>query len=56
MRIGVIGSMQYTEKMLEIRDKLISMGHDALEEKGYHSTYQNMFGGIIIGNYQSKTN
>jgi len=29
MRIGVIGSMQYTEKMLEIRDKLFSMGHDA---------------------------
>lgn len=29
MRIGVIGSMQYTEKMLEIRDQLIAMGHDA---------------------------
>lgn len=29
MRIGVIGSMQYTEKMLEIRDQLIKMGHDA---------------------------
>jgi len=29
MRIGIIGSMQFTEKMLEVRDKLISMGHDA---------------------------
>ncbi len=29
MRIGVIGSMQYTEKMLEARDELIRLGHDA---------------------------
>ena len=29
MRIGVIGSMQYTEKMLELRNQLIKMGHDA---------------------------
>lgn len=29
MKIGVIGSMQYTEKMLELRDKLIELGHDA---------------------------
>jgi hypothetical protein len=29
MKIGVIGSMQYTEQMIEARDKLISMGHDA---------------------------
>lgn len=29
MKIGVIGSMQYTEKMLEIRDELIRLGHDA---------------------------
>lgn len=29
MRIGVVGSMQYTEKMIEARDKLIKMGHDA---------------------------
>jgi len=29
MKIGVIGSMQYTEKMLELRDKLINLGHDA---------------------------
>ncbi len=29
MRIGVVGSMQYTEKMLDLRDKLISAGHDA---------------------------
>ena len=29
MRIGIIGSMQFTEKMLEYRDKLIEMGHDA---------------------------
>lgn len=29
MKIGVIGSMQYTEKMIELRDELIKMGHDA---------------------------
>lgn len=29
MKIGVIGSMQYTEKMMELRDQLISLGHDA---------------------------
>ena len=29
MKIGVIGSMQYTEKMLEIRDELIKLGHNA---------------------------
>ena len=29
MRIGIIGSMQYTEKMLEARDALKAMGHDA---------------------------
>ena len=29
MKIGIIGSMQFTEKMLEYRDKLIKAGHDA---------------------------
>lgn len=29
MRVGIIGSMQYTEKMIEARDKLISLGHNA---------------------------
>lgn len=29
MKIGVIGSMQYTEKMLEIRDQLRATGHEA---------------------------
>ena len=29
MKIGVVGSMQYTEKMIELRDKLIGLGHDA---------------------------
>ncbi len=29
MKIGIIGSMQYTEKMIEARDKLINFGHDA---------------------------
>ncbi len=28
MRIGIIGSMQHTEKMVEARDKLASLGHD----------------------------
>ncbi len=30
MKIGVIGSMQFTEKMLELRDKLNEMGHEAI--------------------------
>lgn len=29
MRIGVIGSMQFTERMLETRDELNKLGHDA---------------------------
>lgn len=29
MRIGIIGSMQYTEKLLEARDELIKNGHEA---------------------------
>ena len=29
MRIGVVGSMQFTEKMLELKDRLIGLGHDA---------------------------
>lgn len=29
MKIGIIGSMQYTEKMLEARDALNELGHDA---------------------------
>lgn len=29
MKIGVIGSMQYTEKMLELRDQLNALGHEA---------------------------
>lgn len=29
MKIGIIGSMQYTEKMLEIQNELIKLGHDA---------------------------
>jgi len=33
MRIGIIGSMQFTEKMLEVRDELIKSGHDAFVTK-----------------------
>ncbi len=29
MKIGVIGSMHFTEKMLDVRDQLRAMGHDA---------------------------
>jgi len=29
MRIGIIGSMQYTEKMMEACDELVKRGHDA---------------------------
>ncbi|MFH2063269.1 MAG: hypothetical protein ABIJ46_03900 [bacterium] len=29
MRIGIIGSMHFTERMIETRDRLIELGHDA---------------------------
>lgn len=29
MKIGIIGSMQFTDSMIEIRDKLKSIGHEA---------------------------
>ena len=29
MKIGIIGSMQFTEQMLEVRDTLNQMGHEA---------------------------
>ncbi len=29
MKIGIIGSMHFTEKLMEIRDKLTLMGHNA---------------------------
>lgn len=29
MKIGIIGSMNLTEDMIEVRDKLIRLGHDA---------------------------
>lgn len=29
MRIGIVGSMQHTEKMLALRDQLKQLGHDA---------------------------
>ncbi|MBI2023303.1 hypothetical protein HYT01_01925 [Candidatus Giovannonibacteria bacterium] len=29
MKIGIIGSMQFTEKMIKARDELIKLGHDA---------------------------
>lgn len=29
MKIGIVGSMQYTEKMMELREKLNAIGHDA---------------------------
>jgi len=29
MRIGIIGSMQYTERMLEVKAELNKLGHDA---------------------------
>ena len=29
MKIGIIGSMQFTEKMIEVRDELAKRGHDA---------------------------
>src|SRR3989338_7061364 len=29
MKIGIVGSMQYTEKMIEARDELVKHGHQA---------------------------
>ena len=33
MRIGVIASMQFSERMIEVRDELIRRGHDAFVTK-----------------------
>ncbi|NQV00379.1 MAG: hypothetical protein HQ538_06595, partial [Parcubacteria group bacterium] len=33
MKIGIISSMQFVDKMIEARDKLIKMGHDAFASK-----------------------
>lgn len=33
MKIGIIGSMQHTEKMLELKDKLEKMGHKVFVSK-----------------------
>ncbi|MFY9462868.1 MAG: hypothetical protein WAP52_01645 [Candidatus Sungiibacteriota bacterium] len=33
MRIGIIGSMQFSEKMLEVQAKLIRLGHGAFVTK-----------------------
>lgn len=33
MKIGIIGSMQFTEKMLEAREELSRLGHDAFVTK-----------------------
>lgn len=29
MKIGIIGSMQYSEKMLKVQEELVKFGHDA---------------------------
>lgn len=29
MKIGIIGSMQFTERMVDVRDQLTAMGHEA---------------------------
>lgn len=29
MKIGIVGSMQFTERMLEMKEKLIELGHEA---------------------------
>ncbi|HSX41831.1 MAG TPA: hypothetical protein VLE93_00600 [Candidatus Saccharimonadales bacterium] len=39
MKIGVIGSMQHTEKMLEARNALIEHGHDAFVVSIFTETF-----------------
>ena len=36
MRIGVVGSMQYTEKMVKAKEELIKLGHDAFLTDFHH--------------------
>jgi len=38
MKIGVIGSMQFAEKMVEVRDELKSLGHES-----YITSYASAF-------------
>jgi hypothetical protein len=33
MKIGIVGSMQFSEKMIETRKRLEDMGHEAFESK-----------------------
>ena len=33
MRIGIAGSMQHTEKILELKEKLVKIGHDVFVSK-----------------------
>jgi hypothetical protein len=40
MKIGIIGSMQFTEKMIETRDALIKLGHSAFVT----DLYKNLVG------------
>ena len=37
MRIGLLGSMQFTEKMVEVRDELAKLGHEAFISHFYQS-------------------
>jgi len=40
MKIGIIGSMQFTDKMVEYRDKLSELGHEAFLTN-FHKTMIN---------------
>lgn len=37
MKIGIIGSMQFTERMLEVREQLRALGHDAFVTSLHHA-------------------
>ncbi len=48
MRIGISGSMQFTEKMIEARDNLLALGHNA-----YVTSYAGAFIGKTIEEKES---
>lgn len=51
MGIGIVGSIQFTEKMLEFRDELIKM-----DDAFISSFYKTLIGKIAFGSPKDKYN
>lgn len=49
MKIGILGSMQFTENMLEARDQLRALGHDAFVTDLHTPLYEDVMVGVVCG-------